>query len=314
MDATNSNAVTEAKSTSLTAWFGNNPDLAKRGIDESLWNALTNSVYPGAKRDSILMAVDYCHARNLDVLLKPVHLVPMSVKDAQTGGYSWRDVPMPGIGLYRIQAERTKNYAGADAPMFGPEITKQLLNKAGSLVEFSFPEWCQYTLHKQMPNGQIVPYSALEYWVENYAVEGKGSEYPNAMWKKRPRAQLAKCAEAQALRKAWPEVGQEPTAEEMEGKEFIEAKDVTPAHNNSKGIAKNLAEESINKKIHTGRNITAEQANQLIHLASQAGLSEGELAQRIKVNSVYDLDENRFKGGLDYLTSLIPANQPEIRV
>jgi hypothetical protein len=29
------------------------------------------------------------------------------------------------------------------------------------------------------------------------------------------------CTEAQALRKGWPEIGNEPTAEEMEGKTFI---------------------------------------------------------------------------------------------
>lgn len=41
------------------------------------------------------------------------------------------------------------------------------------------------------------------------------------MWAKRPYGQLAKCAEAQALRKAFPEVGSMPTAEEMAGKEFV---------------------------------------------------------------------------------------------
>ena len=36
-------------------------------------------------------------------------------------------------------------------------------------------------------------------------------------------------AEAQALRKAWPEIGQQPTAEEMEGKTLeVDARDVTP--------------------------------------------------------------------------------------
>lgn len=40
------------------------------------------------------------------------------------------------------------------------------------------------------------------------------------MWQKRPYGQIAKCAEAQALRKAFPEVGSAPTADEMEGKQF----------------------------------------------------------------------------------------------
>ena len=39
------------------------------------------------------------------------------------------------------------------------------------------------------------------------------------MWAKRPFGQLSKCAEAQALRKAFPDTtGSQPTAEEMEGR------------------------------------------------------------------------------------------------
>ncbi|MEL5515486.1 hypothetical protein PTR77_24570 [Serratia bockelmannii] len=48
--------------------------------------------------------------------MKPVHLVPMSVKDAQSGKNEWRDVVMPEIGLYRIQADRSGSYAGAHEP------------------------------------------------------------------------------------------------------------------------------------------------------------------------------------------------------
>ena len=71
-----------------------------------------------------------------------------------------------------------------------------------------------------MNNGSIAEYSATEYWKENYAVKGgqEKSIAPNAMWLKRPYGQIAKCAEAQALRKAFPEIGSQPTADEMEGK------------------------------------------------------------------------------------------------
>jgi phage recombination protein Bet len=215
----------EASEKAVSAWFEQNPPLAMRGIDESTWNALCSSVYPGAKSDSILMAIDYCRARNLDIMLKPVHLVPMSIKNAQTGNNEYRDVPMPGVGLYRIQADRTGNYAGADAPDMGPEVTKTFTSKDGKPVEVTFPEWCKYTVHKLIGD-RIVSYTALEYWEENYATDSKYSTAPNSMWLKRPRGQLAKCAEAQALRKGWPEIGQEPTAEEMEGKAF--ERDITP--------------------------------------------------------------------------------------
>lgn len=73
--------------------------LQEIGVDVSTWSALKNSIYPGAKDESVMMALDYCRARQLDPLLKPVHLVPMYVKDSKTGKGDWRDVVMPGIGL-----------------------------------------------------------------------------------------------------------------------------------------------------------------------------------------------------------------------
>ena len=208
----------------------NYPTVVQRGIDESTWGALCNTIYPGANPDSIIMAVDYCKARKLDIMLKPVHLVPMPVTDARTKEKVWRDVPMPGIGMYRIQADRSGNYAGADEPEFGPTVTQEFPDpyNAGKTIRVSYPEWCKYTVYKFV-NGQRIAFTSKEYWVENYATQSNKTDCPNAMWKKRPYGQIAKCAEAQALRKAWPEIGSEPTAEEMEGKTFIaEERDITP--------------------------------------------------------------------------------------
>jgi hypothetical protein len=92
------------------------------------------------------------------------------------------------------------------------------------------PEWCRVVVKRLLPNGAIGEFSAIEYWIENYATAGKDSVQPNAMWKKRPRGQLAKCAQAQALRMAFPEMtGNAPTADEMEGKVLeSEEIDITP--------------------------------------------------------------------------------------
>lgn len=214
--------------------------LALRGVDESTWSALKNSIYPGAKDESVLMAVDYCRARQLDPLMKPVHLVPMSVKDGKTGKNEWRDVVMPGVGLYRIQADRSGNYAGASEPVFGPLVDREF----NSGVKVSFPEWCKYSVFKRMTDGKIVEFVSKEYWIENYATAGRDTDAPNSMWKKRPYAQLAKCCEAQALRKAWPEIGQQPTAEEMEGKTLdvseITEREINPAQSGTQTSASSL--------------------------------------------------------------------------
>lgn len=183
--------------------------------EEDLFSVLETSIYPGAKRASIKMAVNYCKAAGLDILQKPVHLVPMSVKNSQSNQYEMRDVVMPGIGLYRTQAARSGQYAGVSEPEFGADTTESLGG-----VSISYPRDCKVTVHRMMDNGSIVAFTARELWKENYATQKRDSEAPNSMWKKRPYAQLAKCAEAQALRKAFPELGEMPTADEMEGKEL----------------------------------------------------------------------------------------------
>lgn len=189
--------------------------VQERGIDLALWETLKNSIFPGAKPESIIMAVDYCKARKLDVLKKPCHIVPMNVKDAKSGAYTWRDVIMPGIAEYRTTAFRTGTYAGQDEPLFGDEIT---------YMGVKAPLWCKVTVYR-MQQGIRCPYSHIEYFEEAVALKKDKQnkiEEVNAMWTKRPRGQLAKCAEAGALRKAFPEeLGGETIADEMEGKELF---------------------------------------------------------------------------------------------
>ncbi|MFZ2125391.1 MAG: phage recombination protein Bet [Candidatus Saccharimonadales bacterium] len=180
--------------------------------DTELIQVLQNSLYPGAQAVSVNLVINYCKAAGLDPMQKPVHIVPMSVKKGGTKDYEWRDVIMPGIGLYRIQAARSGAYAGMSEPEYGDDTSEVL-----SGTEITYPRWCKITIKRQMANGAIVEFSAKEFWKENYATAGKDSVAPNAMWRKRPYAQLAKCTEAQALRKAFPEIGASPTAEEMEG-------------------------------------------------------------------------------------------------
>ncbi|MBC7074630.1 MAG: phage recombination protein Bet [Syntrophomonadaceae bacterium] len=192
-------------------------EIALAGNRAQLVKVLQSSLYVGSKDESVEMVLDYCEAAGFDPMQKPVHIVPINAKNPVTGNYEWRDVVMPGIGLYRIQADRSKSLAGISEPVFGEMIRRDFRDKNGNAVSVTFPEWCSVTVKKLVGN-HIVEFTAKEYWEENYASDSGKSDAPNSMWRKRVRGQIAKCAEAQALRKAFPEVGNAPTAEEMEGK------------------------------------------------------------------------------------------------
>ena len=178
---------------------------------DKLIATLQSSLYHGAKPESIAMVLDYCQTAGLNVMLKPVHIVPMSVKTGQNR-WEMRDIIMPGINHYRTQASRSGCYVGKSEPEFGPDVTRRFGN-----VEITFPEWCRITVKRKIGD-YIAEFSATEFWEENFATAGRDKPWPNAMWQKRPRGQLAKCCEAQALRMAFPEFAADATAEEMEGK------------------------------------------------------------------------------------------------
>ena len=179
--------------------------------EPDLLHVLASSLYPGAALDSIRLVIGYCRAAGLDPMQKPVHIAPLW--DAKAG--RMRDVVMPGVNLYRTQAARSGQYAGMSEPEFGPEVTQSLGG-----VAITFPQWCRVTVRRALAGGLVAEFTAREYWLKNYAVKGgkDKSTAPNAMWCKRPRGQLAKCASAQALRIAFPEIASQVTAEEMEGR------------------------------------------------------------------------------------------------
>jgi phage recombination protein Bet len=186
------------------------PGLTATANGDDVVELLRHSAYPDADPEAITRVVAYCRAVGLDPLHKPVHLVPLwDPSEQQT-----RHLILPGIGLYRMVAARA-GCAGIDEPEFGPDVQEQLPDGP-----ITYPAWCRITVHRRLPSGEIVHFTAREFWQENVARDPDAihPNTPNAMWRRRPFGQLAKCAEAQALRKGFPEIGAVPSAEEMEGK------------------------------------------------------------------------------------------------
>lgn len=201
---------------------GLHPNVVKRGVTESQWNTLCKSLYPGANPNSVLMVVDYCAARRLDPLKKPCHIVPMRVKDAKSGNYEWRDVVMPGIYEYRTTAQRTGEYLGHSKPVYGPMV---------KFAGVEAPEWCDITAYRWNASANMrVEFPVTVFFREVVATKNGGDA--NDRWSKAPIQMLTKCAEAAALREAFPdEIGGEQTAEEMDGQRthVIDVETLRPA-------------------------------------------------------------------------------------
>lgn len=262
--------------------------IATAEQNAAIRSALKNSLYPGASDASIDMVLAYCTAASLDPMTKPVHIVPMWDSKAKT----MRDVVMPGIGLYRTQAARTGECAGVSEVEFGPEVTRTIGG-----VEITFPEWARVMVGRTLSNGQTAQFTAKELWIENYAVKGGPEKLiaPNAMWMKRPFGQLAKCAEAQALRKAFPEFGSAPTAEEMEGKSIIEG-EATPVTDRvrmpqTKTAAAQEQAPAAEATAESGIFVTENMKKMLLTKGAQAGLNEEELIAKFGRIDTHNINE-----------------------
>lgn len=182
------------------------------GVDQASWRVLVESTFPNAKTaDSVILALAYCKARKLDPFKRVVHIVPIYDKERHT----WTETVWPGIAEHRTTAFRTGSYAGKDPTSFGPDMDREFADEH-SVVCVTFPLWAQVTVYRTH-NGQRVAFPGPRvYWMETFASVKSGA--PNSMWRKRPYGQLEKCAEAAALRAAFPEeLGDEWTAEEAEG-------------------------------------------------------------------------------------------------
>lgn len=193
--------------------------ITARGVNLAQWNTLCDSLYPGAKADSVLMVLDYCKARGLDPMKKPCHIVPISVKSGD--GWSYRDVIMPGIYEYRITAHETGEYLGHSEPEYGSEV-----NAFGVMA----PEWCRMVIkrwHKQ--SDREIEFPVTVYFREVVATkwDKEAKEHlANDRWRRAPIQMLTKCCEAAGLREAFPgQLGGTSTDDEMYGREIV---NVTP--------------------------------------------------------------------------------------
>lgn len=192
------------------------------GGTDVAWRVLCD-LYPAAETPEIILAVvEYCAARHLDPLRKPVHVVPMYNAKLKRRV----QVVMQGINELETTAHRTKAFAGADEADYGPDETKTFRgtqedergNERSVEVKLTYPVSAAVKVYR-IVQGEKRAFSERVFFLECYGRAGFRSEVPNARWTLAPRQMLAKVAKAASLRLAFPEEGLGYAAEEMEGRE-----------------------------------------------------------------------------------------------
>ena len=145
---------------------------------------LKRTICKGSTDDELQLFVHACNRTKLDPFMKQIHAVKRWDAREQKEVMSIQT----GIDGYRLIADRTGLYAGSDEPKYGP-------------AKDGYPESASVTVHKIVA-GQPRPFSATARWTEYRQTKKDGSLV--SMWAKMPYNQLAKCAEALALRKGFP--------------------------------------------------------------------------------------------------------------
>lgn len=152
----------------------------------------------GASDDEFQLFLYTCKRTGLDPLAKQIHMVK------RWNAAAGREVAtiQTGIDGYRLIADRTGKLAGITDAVYGE------LNPMGH------PTTATVTVYKLLADGSRAEFTATARFVEYVQTKKDGS--PNMTWGKMPFLMLGKCAEALALRKAFPaDLSGVYTSEEM---------------------------------------------------------------------------------------------------
>jgi len=148
-----------------------------------------------------------CQRLNLDPFSKQIYAI-------QRKGKWTFQVSIDGL---RAIADRTGQYAGSDEPLFDEGLTEYQCEQQGRTV----PSICKVTVYKIVQGHKCAFVGVAKY---NEFVQGFNGK-PGETWLKMPYTMLAKCAESQALRKAFPQVVQV----EKQATTTINAETIEPA-------------------------------------------------------------------------------------
>jgi len=224
-------------------------ELALKSFTEDQVQLIKNTVCRNASDNELQLFLYTCNHTGLDPFLKQIYAI-------KRGGTMTFQTSIDGL---RVIAERTKCYAPGPAPTFHYGSNNALVS-ATAYVK------------KMTRDGVWHEVSATAYMSE-YAQEFNGKL--TQFWNKMPHVMIAKCAEALALRKAFPfEIGSLYVSEEM-----------------ANGLNKNATPDDF---------LTEESIGMLPQDSVEVEIPEG-------------IEEDLFKEYLEYLCKMYKRSEPELK-
>ncbi|HRN86054.1 MAG TPA: phage recombination protein Bet [Candidatus Dojkabacteria bacterium] len=167
---------------------------------------IKNTIATGSTDNELKLFLYQAKRTQLDPLAGQLHFTKYNTKSGPKVGF------ITSIDGYRLIAERTGQYAGNDDYSFNDNKSQYEVLKNGE----KRPLTATATVYR-LVNGERIPFTSTVVWDSYYPGPNKGF-----IWDKMPFLMLGKCAEAIALRKAFPqELGGLYTSEEMDQSEMI---------------------------------------------------------------------------------------------
>jgi phage recombination protein Bet len=176
---------------------------------------LKNSLCKGISNEEFEIFLMACHKTQLDPFMRQIYAVKRKSKKPD-GSWGETMTIQTGIDGYRLIAERTERYAPGAEPTYVTDTNGNLLSATAYIKK----------LTKDGTWHTVSASAYLDEYCQTFTDKSTGEKKPTGMWINMPKTMLAKCAEAQALRKAFPaEMSGVYTKEEMQQ---AEVEDLTP--------------------------------------------------------------------------------------